>query len=67
MRVCNLYIHMYVHLSVRESLTRLIIVYGLAYKPLSHWCLINSFFICMINSAFLILFESKNSFVFCTC
>ena len=67
MRVCNLYIHICVHLSVRESLTRLIIMYGLAYKPLSHWCLINSFFICMINSAFLILFESKNSFVFCTC
>ena len=44
MRVCNLYIHICVHLSVRESLTRLISMYGLTYKPLSHWCLINSFF-----------------------
>ena len=37
MHVCNLYMYICVHLSVRASLMRLISMYGLAYKPLSQW------------------------------
>ena len=37
MHVCNLYMYICVHLSVRASLMHLISMYGLAYKPLSQW------------------------------
>ena len=37
MHVCNLYMYICVHLSVRASLMRLISMYWLAYRPLSQW------------------------------
>ena len=51
------------------SLTHLISIHVWAtFIPLSQWGLINIiiFFICVINSDFLTLFQSKNFFVFCT-
>lgn len=37
MHVCNLYMYICVHLSVRASLMRLISMYWLTYRPLSQW------------------------------